>query len=334
MVVHLFIQLNLLSSFLELNNDLSRFNQIAKFAQQKIDVGADLMDTASIASPDLEVSSSSLVYKQCTRFDMIGVHPSISRLITTTNTKSNQPAVVVEYVHGISCGLFLRILNIFRRMNVSKNKCSVHSLLEKLNITTSSSTSPIENLISSIKKNGGVCSSQDIEDIKELYEKYPDLNSFAGWSLDLITQLTDGVLFIHNQNLVHRDLHCENIIIEPDFEEYFGFGLWKPTRLVVVGFGRMGSKLDWGSLKKFTNDYDSRPLHMAPENFTSYTEEVKEKVDVYSLGVLFKDLWENGVFNACNGNDKAPEFISGMCSMNPDLRPTLDKVLDLLEKRL
>ena len=88
--------------------------------------------------------------------------------------------------------------------------------------------------------------------------------------LQILKQMCTGVAFIHNKGLIHRDLKPDNIFIQEDTIKIADFGL-------VTNKG-----------KHSTNRVGTE-LYMAPE-VTAEKGDYDNKVDIYSLGLIFLEL--------------------------------------------
>ncbi|CAG8503791.1 15158_t:CDS:10 [Dentiscutata erythropus] len=107
-----------------------------------------------------------------------------------------------------------------------------------------------------------------------LKEKNQDL----GWSdkLNLAQQLAEAVMHMHSANIVHRDLHSNNILIHKN-------------NIKIADFGLSRCLADATNTKTGILGY---PPYMDPNSFEHFEQEtykIKKESDIYSLGVL---LWE------------------------------------------
>jgi len=308
----------------DLENKSSPFYQIvsSSLLRQQQRAVRNVSDPNADNKPHMLLTSS-ISHKRNTMFDLIGAHPNVARVYTTTVGEST--SVVMEYLHGVSIGTFLRVLGIFARINVSWDKCELKDV-RRVVCSEEMDTGELDRLFQSLEGLG--CDSEDLECFGEMFTKFPKMRAILKWSGELVHQLCNGVLFLHKQNLVHRDLHMENIQIEPDLERYFNDGVWVPRRLVVVGFGRLGRKSDPITLLKFP-DMAEKPEHLAPENFMSSAASVGDGVDVYALGVLLKHLWNAGLFGSAQGA-APPAFVSEMVQEAVGSRMNMETALDYI----
>lgn len=91
-----------------------------------------------------------------------------------------------------------------------------------------------------------------------------------------MTQLLEAIAYCHRQNIVHRDLKLENILIDS-----------KDRNVIkITDFGASATYKPKGNKKvknhKYMKDTTGSPHYIAPEVLTS---EYDEKCDIWSLGV-------------------------------------------------
>ncbi|XP_067876563.1 interferon-induced, double-stranded RNA-activated protein kinase [Heterodontus francisci] len=91
-------------------------------------------------------------------------------------------------------------------------------------------------------------------------------------ALTIFLQLLDGVIYIHQKKMVHRDLKPDNIF------------LTDKTEVKVGDFGLVVTMDDQKSLTKNIGT----PRYMSPEQRND--EEYNHKVDIYALGLIFFQL--------------------------------------------
>jgi WNK lysine deficient protein kinase len=142
-------------------------------------------------------------------------------------------------------------------------------------------------------------------------------------------QILNALHFLHDKQIVHRDLKCSNIFYNSN------------NGNVIVG--------DFGlSNKKESNLHSviGTPEYMAPE---IYNEDYDEKVDIYAFGMCFlemitkeipyKNLTIGAIFKKVHAGDlpdnvnkikniKAKEVILSCLNKNPNIRPS---ALELIE---
>jgi non-specific serine/threonine protein kinase len=93
-------------------------------------------------------------------------------------------------------------------------------------------------------------------------------------TVDIISQICDGLLQAHQAGIVHRDIKLENILIDKD------------ARVKILDFGLAKLK----GVSKLTKDSSTvGTIHyMSPEQLRG--EEVDHRSDIWSLGVVFYEM--------------------------------------------
>ncbi|NWS23187.1 RIPK1 kinase, partial [Pachyramphus minor] len=148
-----------------------------------------------------------------------------------------------------------------------------------------------------------------------------------------VLEITEGMLYLHEQGFVHKDLKPENILVDRDFHI-------KIADLGVASF-KNWSKLTQEEtvrqkqIKSTCQNNAGTLFYMAPEHLLSVNAKPVEKSDVYSFGIVIwaifanKEPYENGIneaqicFGVMNGN-------------RPDLKEITDKcpveITDLMKQ--
>ncbi|XP_041331399.1 receptor-interacting serine/threonine-protein kinase 1 isoform X2 [Pyrgilauda ruficollis] len=148
-----------------------------------------------------------------------------------------------------------------------------------------------------------------------------------------VLEITEGMLYLHEQGFVHKDLKPENILVDRDFH----------IKIADLGIASFKS---WSRLtqeetvrqKQMKTTYQNNAgtlFYMAPEHLRSVNAKPVEKSDVYSFGIVIwaifanKEPYENGInetqicFGIMNGN-------------RPDIKEIADKcpveVIDLMKQ--
>jgi len=93
----------------------------------------------------------------------------------------------------------------------------------------------------------------------------------------ILLQMIQALLYVHNHNLVHRDVKPSNYMIDKlGALKLMDFGIAKNTDLNSLDYTQTGTDLQMGT-----------PLYMSPEQIRS-TKDVSHLTDIYSVGVV---LW-------------------------------------------
>ncbi|XP_051116780.1 eIF-2-alpha kinase GCN2 [Andrographis paniculata] len=123
--------------------------------------------------------------------------------------------------------------------------------------------------------------------LKQMLESYSHLDKELAWHL--FRQIVEGLAHIHSQGIIHRDLTPNNIFFDARNDIKIGdFGLAKFLKLEqldqdVEAIDSVGVSLDGtGQVGTY--------LYTAPEIEQGWPK-IDEKADMYSLGVVFFELW-------------------------------------------
>ncbi|NXB82328.1 RIPK1 kinase, partial [Donacobius atricapilla] len=148
-----------------------------------------------------------------------------------------------------------------------------------------------------------------------------------------VLEITEGMLYLHEQGFVHKDLKPQNILVDRDFHI-------KIADLGVASF-KSWSRLTQEETvrqKQMKTTYQNHAgtlFYMAPEHLRCVNVKPVEKSDVYSFGIVIwaifanKEPYENGInetqicFGIMNGN-------------RPDIKEITDKcpveIIDLMQQ--
>jgi serine/threonine protein kinase len=106
-----------------------------------------------------------------------------------------------------------------------------------------------------------------------------------GWNMTKKAIVAAGVAiamcFMHKQNVIHRDLKTENVMLDSDFyPRVADFGL---SKIMSMGEEQVKNALE------MTQNVGT-PLYMAPELFEDSTDPYTTAVDVYAYGMFMYEL--------------------------------------------
>ncbi|KAF0420603.1 kinase-like protein [Gigaspora margarita] len=154
--------------------------------------------------------------------------------------------------------------------------------------------------------------------------------------IKIAKEITLGLIYLHNKDIIHRDIHSKNILMNDN-------------KVLIADFG----------VSKQLNDSNSTnttiagmPAYIEPEYIKGNSSTLNKKSDIYSLGVLFWELTsgvppfdkhcplaivleisknkrEKIIFNTPAGYSN---IYRNCWSSDPNQRPTLDKIKLELEK--
>jgi len=140
----------------------------------------------------------------------------------------------------------------------------------------------------------------------------------------LCAQIVDGLKYIHDNNVIHRDLKLMNIFIDFNNTVKIGdFGL--ATNIYDMNYEEVGT---YG--------------YIAPEILQG--NKYDDKADLYSLGIIILEIFSKfktnmekiltikDLKNGCNiyDNDELNKLIFGLIKQNPNDRTSLDEVKIIL----
>jgi eukaryotic translation initiation factor 2-alpha kinase 4 len=178
--------------------------------------------------------------------------------------------------------------------------------------------------------------------LRDLIRKDLDQDVDEGWRL--FRQILEGLAHIHSHGIIHRDLKPDNIFLDVANNPKIGdFGL--ATRGQAYLAGRVGnSTLDGGDMTRSVGT----TFYVAPELRSNVSGSYNEKVDMYSLGIIFFEMCyplktamerdqeirkirekEHSLPSSFQSNERALQgsIILSLISHKPSERPTSSELL-------
>jgi len=124
----------------------------------------------------------------------------------------------------------------------------------------------------------------DGEDLKKLL-LYKKIKNFQR-KYDIVLQIGRGLNYLHENNIIHKDIKPENILVSENNE------------VKIIDFGLA----NYNRLRIFTRNQfiDGTPTYMAPEQIEK--RHIDNRTDIYSYGILIYEMLTGRV--PYQGNDK------------------------------
>ncbi|OMO57620.1 hypothetical protein CCACVL1_25734 [Corchorus capsularis] len=124
--------------------------------------------------------------------------------------------------------------------------------------------------------------------LRQVFESYNHFDKELAWHL--FRQIVEGLAHIHGQGIIHRDLTPNNIFFDARNDIKIGdFGLAKFLRFEQVEQDG-GFPTDTAGVSVDGTGQVGTYFYTAPEIEQGWPK-IDEKVDMYSLGVVFFELW-------------------------------------------
>ena len=132
----------------------------------------------------------------------------------------------------------------------------------------------------------------------------------------LMRQIIDGIYYIHQKKIIHRDLKLDNIMVNFDFEQDKESLNMMKARIKIIDFG-FATKLS-AEKNDLTFSVVGSPINMDPIILNKFSKRkdinlgYDEKADIWSIGtVCYELLIGKAVFNAKSLNDLVDKVENG-----------------------
>lgn len=120
--------------------------------------------------------------------------------------------------------------------------------------------------------------------LRDLIRKGLDETSDEGWRL--FRQMLEGLVHIHKHGIIHRDLKPDNIFIDSSGNPRIGdFGLATTGQFQLTDRTTTGSMADGDMTRSVGTAF-----YVAPELSSQTRGDYTQKVDMYSLGIIFFEM--------------------------------------------
>ncbi|KAK4286606.1 hypothetical protein QN277_003135 [Acacia crassicarpa] len=124
--------------------------------------------------------------------------------------------------------------------------------------------------------------------LRQVFESYTHFDKESAWHL--FRQILEGLAHIHGQGIIHRDLTPSNIFFDARSDIKIGdFGLAKFLKLEQLDQD-LGYPADIKGISVDGTGQVGTYFYTAPEIEQGWPK-IDEKADMYSLGVVFFELW-------------------------------------------
>lgn len=157
--------------------------------------------------------------------------------------------------------------------------------------------------------------------------------------LEILLKIAEGMYFLHQNGIYHRDLKCTNVLLNGDKVKISDFGL-----------SHLKSNDSLFNLKSYheTETVKGTAVYMAPECLIKGLSSFKS--DVYSFGMIIYTLFEKKEPDIVNKDDQKPEIIElnlhpeinedikllmiSCWNKDPEKRPSFEGIIEELDRIL
>ena len=152
-----------------------------------------------------------------------------------------------------------------------------------------------------------------------LYDWLSKKNLTTNTARIIISKVVNGVKYLHDKNIYHRDIKMENIMINPSTS---------CVKLIDFGFS-----IEWTSDMELLTKYCGSVHYAAPEILCA-TPYKGGPSDIWSLGILIFTVFSAGVYPFDNNEDDYDDLKSQICNEEPNYNKIKHKSIIPLIKEM
>ena len=224
---------------------------------------------------------------------------SFENLVVLQTGKPSKKYKILKVLGNGSYGKVYKAMNL-----ITENFVAIKSIIKKKD--NSAEGIDIKNEINVLKKlnHPNIVKIFEFYDIKDNYYlitelcKYGDLYNYIKFTFSekqlcvLFYQVFSGLIYLHENNIIHRDLKLENIMIDSIEKDNITCEPYFYIKIIDFGSAKFYSK------QKIENEIIGSSYYMAPEVLK---QKYNEKCDTWSAGVLlYMLLTKKAPFNGKN----------------------------------
>lgn len=156
--------------------------------------------------------------------------------------------------------------------------------------------------------------------------------------LQIMRQICDGIEYLHLNDIVHRDIKPDNIMITGE-------------KIIIIDFDLAAKLTATDPQMGIDSDIVGTPIYIAPEIWQSKSNICYKKADIYSFGVLMYCMFNNCKFpyrstkiedieydirnsrpkSSKTGNKKLDKLLMDILNKNPTSRPNITHIKSELD---
>ncbi|BBM84162.1 serine/threonine-protein kinase [Candidatus Uabimicrobium amorphum] len=151
---------------------------------------------------------------------------------------------------------------------------------------------------------------------------YIEEQSCLETKLRIFVKISAAIRYAHRQQVIHRDLKPDNILVSNDGKPY----------VIDFGLARRNNEKEYDLTK--TRDLIGTPCYMAPEQIVGQRSQIDEQVDVYALGtILYEILTGKRMIGGSNLLEVMFNIRRGTIIAPLKINPSIDRRLQIIWKK-